>query len=139
MKTRTLMRAAGLVAFATGFLLLPMQRALADDRALLENFWQQYYGETSVASKSGTSGHSFNWERLANGQIDECFYGVGNSLNRQSFNLSYPNDFTPEEVQACRDAQGKPKVNQAYVWGLAKSGPHVWMGTVANKIGRAHV
>jgi hypothetical protein len=32
------------------------------------------------------------------------------------------------------DPTGLPKVNQAYVWGLAKSGDNVWFGTVANTL-----
>ncbi len=54
-------------------------------------------------------------ELLAKAAPDECFDGIGNP---------YPSG------PPCQS--GKPKVNQAYVWGLAKSGNDIWFGTVAN-------
>ncbi len=52
---------------------------------------------------------------LAKATPDECFDGIG---------VDYP-DGPP-----C--ASGKPKVNEAYVWGLAKTGDDLWFGTMAN-------
>ena len=52
---------------------------------------------------------------LAKAAPDECFNGIG---------VNYP------PGPPC--AAGKPKVNQAYVWGLAKTGNDLWFGTMAN-------
>jgi hypothetical protein len=52
---------------------------------------------------------------LAKAAPDECFAGIG---------LPYP------PGPPC--AQGRTKVNQAYVWGLAKAGQKLWFGTGAN-------
>lgn len=49
---------------------------------------------------------------LAKAQPDECYGGSG--------------------LPPC--VQGQPKVNQAYVWGMAKVGPKLWWGTVANML-----
>ncbi len=46
---------------------------------------------------------------------DECFDGVG---------VDYP------AGPPCNT--GKAKVNQAYIWGMAKSGDDIWLGTMAN-------
>ena len=55
-------------------------------------------------------------ERLAKAQPDECFNGIG---------LPYSGT-----VPACES--GMPKVNQSYVWGLAKAGDDLWFGTGPN-------
>lgn len=54
-------------------------------------------------------------EVLAQAAPDECFAGVGQP---------YP------PGPPCQT--GQPKVNQSYVWGLAKAGDGVWFGTAAN-------
>ena len=54
-------------------------------------------------------------ELLAKAVPDECFNGVGNP---------YP------AGPPC--ATGVPKVNQAYVWGLTRSGSDLWFGTMSN-------
>ncbi|MEN3614755.1 hypothetical protein AAH979_35120 [Plantactinospora sp. ZYX-F-223] len=54
-------------------------------------------------------------ELLAKAVPDECFGGIG---------PPYPPEWPCES--------GKPKVNQSYVWGLTKSGDHLWFGTAAN-------
>jgi hypothetical protein len=54
-------------------------------------------------------------ELLAKAAPDECYDGIGNP---------YP------PGPPC--AQGRPKVNQAYVWGLAKDGRQLWFGTAPN-------
>jgi hypothetical protein len=61
-------------------------------------------------------------EVLAKAPVDECFTTVGGP---------YP----PVVDQKCE--QGIPKRNDAYVWGLAKSGSDIWFGTVANVICQA--
>ncbi|WP_433605577.1 hypothetical protein ACQP2P_27710 [Dactylosporangium sp. CA-139114] len=54
-------------------------------------------------------------ELLAKATPDECFAGIGQP---------YP------PGPPCQE--GKAKVNQSYVWGLAQSGDRVWFGTGAN-------
>lgn len=54
-------------------------------------------------------------ELLAKAAPDECYNGIG---------AAYP------PGPPCED--GIPKVNQAYVWGLAKAGDQLWFGTAAN-------
>ena len=130
MKTRSLLRLAGLLVVVIAFWLSPIPLAMADDRALLEGYWHNNYGNITLPTDS----FAFTWELLAKGRVDECFYGLQDPRNRPSFDASYPKDFTDVQVQACLADSGHPKVNQAYVWGLAKSGDHVWMGTVANTL-----
>ncbi|MDT4990882.1 MAG: hypothetical protein QOH97_774 [Actinoplanes sp.] len=52
---------------------------------------------------------------LAKAAPDECFNGIG-----QPYPVGPP----------C--AEGQPKVNQAYVWGMTKVGGDIWFGTGAN-------
>ena len=51
---------------------------------------------------------------VAKAEPDECFNGIGNPYPREP---------------PC--SEGKPKVNEAYVWGLTKS-KNVWLGTAPN-------
>ncbi|BDI05282.1 hypothetical protein [Sphaerotilus microaerophilus] len=55
---------------------------------------------------------------LAKAQPDECFGGVGAT-------------YEPYAAPGCT-APRVPKVNQAYVWGLAKTDTHLWIGTAPN-------
>ena len=66
----------------------------------------------------------FQAEVLAKAAPDECFFGLGNTNNA----------FSPTGIvcQACLQAGGKPKVNQGYVWGLARAGDDFWIGTGPN-------
>lgn len=58
-----------------------------------------------------------NHQSIAKAEPDECFLGVG---------------VTPG-VPPC-DSTAKPKVNDAYVWGLTRAGEDLWFGTVANTL-----
>lgn len=60
-------------------------------------------------------------EVLAKAQPDECYYGLGD-----------PRNVLPVVPPAQCQEGGTRKVNQAYVWGLAKSGENLWFGTMAN-------
>ncbi|WP_432841963.1 hypothetical protein [Dactylosporangium sp. CA-092794] len=60
-------------------------------------------------------GPHYDFRLLAKAKPDECFAGVGEP---------YP------AGPPC--ATGQPKVNQAYVWGLAQVGKKIWFGTGAN-------
>ena len=61
---------------------------------------------------------------MAKAKPDECFYGIGDARN----------EFVAQGIDCseCREDDGEPKVNQAYVWGLAKSDYDLWFGTAPN-------
>jgi len=56
---------------------------------------------------------------LAKAQPDQCYHG-----------LDSPS--TPADGGVC--TEGKPKTNQAYVWGLAQSNGYLYFGTIANTL-----
>lgn len=67
---------------------------------------------------------------LAKAAPDECFNGVG-----AKYLPLNPNSQTYEQdVQNCMNAGYQPKVNQAYVWGLANTDAYVWFGTAPNTL-----
>jgi len=70
----------------------------------------------------------YDAELLAKAQPDECFFGIGDGNNIWPFPGFPPLDWDAN----CIGCGGQPKVNQAYVWGLAKSGDDVWFGTASN-------
>lgn len=59
---------------------------------------------------------SFTKKLLAKAEIDECYNGVGKP-------------FIPGPVCSAGE---KPKANQNYLWGLAKSGDDIWIATGSN-------
>lgn len=70
----------------------------------------------ATTAGAGVAGSGeLSMEVLAKAVADECFAGVG---------VPYP------PGPPC--AQGQPKVNDAYVWSLAKAGRRLWFGTGAN-------
>ncbi|GAA2505503.1 hypothetical protein [Winogradskya humida] len=69
----------------------------------------------SPAAEAATK-QTYKFSLLAKAQPDECFAGIG-----QPYPAGPP----------C-PAGSKPKVNQAYVWGLTQTGPTIWYGTGAN-------
>lgn len=105
----------------------------SDARQMLEQFWVKAYGAGAPSSATPAipdtsaipatpvqlSGDepfaTLSRELLAKAKPDECFDGIG---------IDYP------PGPPC--SEGKPKVNQAYVWGLAKSGNNIWLGTAPN-------
>jgi len=68
-----------------------------------------------LAAGPARAASPYSFTRLAKAQPDECFNGIG-----QAYPAGPP----------C--ASGKPKVNQAYVWGLTQVGTKIWFGTGAN-------
>ena len=56
---------------------------------------------------------------LAKAEADECYNGIGMS-------------YAPLASGGSCASGETPKVNEAYVWGLAKAGDDLWFGTVAN-------
>jgi hypothetical protein len=83
----------------------------------LEQFWLEQFNDTEVERPLNLSGNfgTFTRELLAKAQPDECYDGIG---------IPYP------PGPPC--AQGIPKVNEGYVWGLTKAGDDLWIGTLAN-------
>lgn len=82
---------------------------------------QQYMD--SITQPIGEFSTSITWQVLAKAKPDECFYGIGDSRNTYNPSLELP---CPEPATA--------KVNQAYVWGITKSGDNLWFGTGANVV-----
>jgi hypothetical protein len=70
----------------------------------------------------------YDTELLAKAQPDECFFGIGDGNNIWPFPGFPPLDWDAN----CIDCGGQAKVNQAYVWGLTKSGDNLWFGTAPN-------
>ena len=84
----------------------------------LRQFWADSYNVPMAQSSS-----SLFKELLAKAAPDECYYGIGDERN----------DFSPGlDPDSCRAEGGVLKVNQAYVWGLTKSGDDIWFGTAPN-------
>ncbi len=97
----------------------------------LEQFWLESYDtvpqeeveELSVALNSEPvakveSCVNLGRELLAKAKPDEYFFGIGDEGNTYAPCLEPPCD--------------QNKVNQAYVWGLTKSGDDLWFGTAPN-------
>ena len=82
----------------------------------LEEFWREMYGPQVSPQMIDDFIGTLDHQRLAKAQPDECYGGVGSP---------YP------PGPPC-DGGGVPKVNQAYVWGLAKAGRTLWFGTAPN-------
>jgi hypothetical protein len=89
-------------------------------QADLEAFWLALYpsGPQQKAAAAGATGYDV--VMLATADPDECFIGVGED------NL-YPFDFS---MEACTN--GVPKINESYVFGLARAGRQLWFGTAPN-------
>jgi hypothetical protein len=98
----------------------------------LEKFWLDSYGtaSTSPGDLPNSSAPPYKIELLAKAKPDECFNGLTSGTTAiTNFLNTYPGDLNCE---ACQASGGKPKVNQAYVWGMIKQGPDIWFGTAAN-------
>ncbi len=121
MKKPVLIRFVGGTLLLVSFLLVfayPSSAAMTKEN--LKEFWLNNYSEDLSIKGSHAV---LTRELLAKAEPDECFYGIGDPRN------NYNPDFNN---QSCLDGAGVPKVNQAYVWGLAKSGDKLWFGTMAN-------
>src|SRR5512141_186183 len=132
MKTHARARVVFFCLVILVFLSLPLP-AGAGDKETLEKLWKDNYGNITLPEPA-----VYTLELLAKAKPDECFYGIGASGNLPSFYTNYlgypiyPKDLSPAQITACNNGGGHPKVNQAYVWGLAKWGDNLWFGTVAN-------
>ncbi len=100
---------------------------------MIKKFWSGQYGQGYRYGHAGTAcWMQFDWDLLAKAKSDECFYGPGDQRNINSF--VYPGNLTKAGKAECIAGNGQPKVNQAYVWGLVKSGHNLWFGTIANTL-----
>jgi hypothetical protein len=89
-------------------------------QADLEAFWLALYpsGLQPKAAAARTTGYDV--AMLAKAEPDECFIGIGEDN-------PYPFDFSAE---ACTN--GVPKINESYVFALAKAERQLWFGTAPN-------
>lgn len=120
---------------AAWFSFVPPLSAQTADTLTLLLYWAQ--NSSTLPNPAQTS---YTWNTRANANVDECFYGLADSnpsnaaLNNASFFTNYPADFSADQITNCVNAGAKPKINQAYVWGLTVNGNDVWFGTVANTL-----
>jgi hypothetical protein len=116
---------AGLKALLCLIAVLP-----AYSQTKLQKYWIDNYGTFNPPSTS-----TYGWSTVAKAQPDECFFGVGDQDNLGSFKANYPAGLsTGYDPCSFGERNGRPKVNQAYVWGLTKHGKNLWFGTVANTL-----
>lgn len=113
-----------LVALTAGSTLVvqadrPAQAGPKEDIAKLEQFWQQGHGKPPHGGPNVSLPLGLSARVLAKAEPDECFAGIGNCPYGE-----------PDKHGRCQD--GVPKVNEAYVWGLTKSGDNIWFGTAPN-------
>lgn len=89
-------------------------------------------GLTIVLSGLAQAGpvRKYDVELLAKAKPDECFHGIGNPNNIYPFPYD---DFCSQCIENS-EPNGRPKTNQAYVWGLTKSGDSIWFGTAPNPL-----
>lgn len=101
-----------------------------------KDYWSHNYGQPH----HGPSDRSFTWQVVGKAQPDECYFGVGAPENLPSFYSTYGtgSDLATGYGRPCSydgNADGVPKVNQAYVWGMTTWGNrYVWFGTIANTL-----
>lgn len=89
----------------------------------LDIFWQTIY--TQGLSMAADGQPLLPVELLAKARPDECFFGIWKDPDSTP---EFPNIYDPEQTVDC----DHNKVNQAYVWGMAKSGNDIWFGTGSN-------
>ena len=109
-------------------LLVPLTAIADSPLGKLRKFWSERYGDI----KMPVDDSRYLWRVLAKAKPDECYYGIDDERNRLSFKIIYPGDLGDSDTEYCITFGGKPKVNQAYVWGLTKTGDDLWFGTIAN-------
>ncbi|MBN1268608.1 MAG: hypothetical protein JXB04_03395 [Kiritimatiellae bacterium] len=98
---------------------------VAYDSFLLD-YWEDLYAPSVIPSPfdwlvAPVWGTYYSRELLAKASPDECFYGVAEEGEPP----------LPPQPLPCGEG-GVPKVNEAYVWGLAKVGNNIWFGTAPN-------
>jgi hypothetical protein len=86
------------------------------DADSLMNYWLNLYHPENC-SEYWIEEPDFISELLAKANPDEGYNGIGNSFISDPFST-----------------EGNPKVNAAYIWGMTKSGDHLWFGTMSNML-----
>jgi hypothetical protein len=109
-----------LVPIAAVVMLVPVLSAAeaassADPTDPLERTWQRTHTPEARTAHDGR-----HFPLLAKASPDECYGGVGAS-------------YVAKTQTGCPSAR-QPKVNQAYVFGLTKSGGDLWFGTAPNTL-----
>jgi len=111
--------AATVFILCAGFFLASPAHSLTSEELIA------YWGARYASILSRPTSPSLPDFLLAEAQPDECFFDVGHPSN------SY-NPFLYLNTSTCTNAAGTLKKNQAYVWGMAKSGEDIWFGTMSN-------
>lgn len=83
--------------------------------AMLARFWQQTYGNERPLAPA--SQDELVVQLLAKAPVDQCFDGLGRP---------YPGGAPCQE--------GRPRINEAYLWSMAQTGQTLWLGTAANPL-----
>ena len=83
-----------------------------DDLSTLRQFWQSTYPDLR---RPALTSPNYTIKLLAKATPDECFAGIGEPY--------------PEGPPCWR---GRPKTNEAYIWGMAIAPKAIWFGTMAN-------
>jgi len=94
------------------WLIVLLSPSHADDLSTLRQFWQSTYPDLR---RPALTSPNYTIELLAKATPDECFAGIG---------APYP------EGPPCR--RGRPKTNEAYIWGMTMAPQAIWFGTMAN-------
>lgn len=81
----------------------------------MRDYYSEYFSQPIQLEKFA---NMFTAKVLAKAAPDEDFYGIGDPRNKYDPSLT--------------SFGGTPKTNQAYVWGLTKSGNNLWFGTAPN-------
>ncbi len=111
--------------FFLHFACLPVSGDVLTD---LNKFWQSLYEQGK--NITDTEQPILPVELLAKAMTDECFFGMftPDPDHPEIVEPENPNVYDPEQTKDC----DHNKVNQAYVWGMAKSGDNIWFGTGPN-------
>ncbi|HEX2251661.1 MAG TPA: IPTL-CTERM sorting domain-containing protein [Thermoanaerobaculia bacterium] len=102
----------------------PVPAAATPATEPLRQFWNATYGAGTAEGLLPPS--TLERTLLAKARPDECYAGLGEVPHPA---LQPDGTCDPAEVDG---TPAVPKVNEAYVWGLALAGPRLWIGTVAN-------
>ncbi len=114
----------------TALLCLTTAQPALSQQSTIQQYWSDNYS-TFVPAPT----NAYAWSVVAKAQPDECFFGLGDPNNLFSFQANYPGNLsTGYKPCTFLGKQGRPKVNQAYLWGLTKYGTDLWFGTVANTL-----
>lgn len=106
-------------------------RAVAGDAPTVSNYLLGYDVHDEYSPYDGY----YDWTRVAKATPDECFTGLDNhDTNLASFLARYPAGLSASAISTCQLLGNKPKVNQAYVWGLTVVNKNIWFSTVANTL-----